>query len=572
MPAAIDTASHTAQRTALLALFLAALLLRAFAAMDYGRDWYAPDSFTLINFDEAGSCRAALDGFAYSPLVGWQTLAVAAALGNAPPAAIRGDYAATKTFCHSVAHITVARLYSALTGALTVVALWLLAALLFPGQPGAGLLGATLLALSGWHISESLMATVDAPSTFFIYAFLTAGVWARRYGGARWFLAAALLLPALGTKYWVFALVAAAALVPLPWYRQLLQGVTRGRLLLLLVAYAALFGLVSNPAMPRALSYLLPLSFYLLLPWRQMSGSGSFAFFLAPWLAPLALQSDLFVAFSAGGLQGRFGTDYGAIGWHKPLRNLLNVPLVLLIGLGLPAFVMLLPGLRLLWCKTPVDRAWLALLPLPAFALYMLFLAPVTYYRHYLPLLPAACLIAALGALRLGPRFRGVVVPLMLVWQGLLAWDLVSDYARDPRRQLPAWYAEHRPARVLASYYVNPPPDSGARHRLFRIADTRASGAGLRRADTLILSENWYDTAFANELNGPLVDDPTRLIKTTPEAVDFYRLALAGEHPLLQPVAHMRAPTFMPELLLHRRAYGSFTQFVGDIVIFRLRP
>ena len=94
----------------------------------------------------------------------------------------------------------------------------------------------------------------------------------------------------------------------------------------------------------------------------------------------------------------------------------------------------------------------------------------------------------------------------------------------------------------------------------------------LRAADLLILSENWYDTAFANELNGPLVHDALRLIKTTPEAVSFHRSAIAGEHPFLEPVATLRPPTFMPELLLHRRVYGSFTQFVGDIVILRPRP
>jgi hypothetical protein len=555
----------------LLGVFLLALILRCFAALDYGRDWYAPGSFTLINFDEAGSCRMALEGFSYSPLVGWQTLALTAMLGDSPAPQATGDYAAAKAFCHGAAHITVARLYSALTGALTVVVLWLLAGLLFPTQPGVGLLGAGLLALSGWHIGESLMATVDAPSTFFVYAFLTAGVWARRDGGARWLLALALLLPAVWTKFWVFALCAAAALIPIEWYTRALQGVTRSRLLLLIIAYAALFGVVSNPALPTTLRYVLPFAFYPLVPWRALSPGGLLAFAFAPWLAPLAMQVDLFAAFSAGSAEGRFGTEYGAIGWHKPLRNLLNLPLVLVVGLGMPAFLCCIWGLRCLWRDSTVSRAWLVLLPVAVFALYMLFIAPVTYYRHYLPLLPAACLLAALGAARMQSRLRVAAPALLLAWQALLAWDLVTDYHHDPRRALPAWYAEHTPQRVLASYYVNSPPGTGAQHRLFRVADTLGNAAGLRRADTVILSENWYDTAFANELNGPLVQDVSRLIKTTPEAARFYRQALAGEHPLLEKVTHLRAPTFMPELLLHRRYYGSFTQFVGDIVIFRLR-
>ena len=67
------------------------------------------------------------------------------------------------------------------------------------------------------------------------------------------------------------------------------------------------------------------------------------------------------------------------------------------------------------------------------------------------------------------------------------------------------------------------------------------------------------------------MQDPARLIKTTPEAVSFYRQALTGEHPLLDIAAWLRPPTFMPELLLHRRLYGSFTKFVGDIVLLRVR-
>jgi hypothetical protein len=195
----------------------------------------------------------------------------------------------------------------------------------------------------------------------------------------------------------------------------------------------------------------------------------------------------------------------------------------------------------------------------------------VTYYRHYLPLLPLACLLAALGLASLRPPLRRFAWPAVLAWQALVALDLVSDYRFDPRRQIATWYAREQPSLVLASYYVNPPPTPGVRHGLFRVRDLGLAPSRLRAADLLILSENWYDTAFANELNGPLVHDAQRLIKTTPEAVAFYRAAIAGDHPLLEPVAMLRAPTFMPELWLHRRSYGSFTQFVGDIVILRPR-
>ncbi|MFK7830130.1 MAG: ArnT family glycosyltransferase [Congregibacter sp.] len=553
-------------------LSLASLGPRLSAALDYGRDWYAPGSFTLINFDEAGSCRAALDGFAYSPLVGWQTLTLTKWSGLQIPPEIAGDARAVKSFCHSEAHLTIARIYSAALGAATVSVLVLLAWLLFPTQSGVGITAGALLALSGWHISESMMGTVDAASTFFIYATLTALVWAAGKGGWRWLIATLLLVPAVWTKYWVFALVSFAVVIPATVVEPVFRGLGRVRLSLLLLAYAALFAVITNPASASWLTIGATMLFYIVPPWRQLTLSGRMFLLGAPLLAPLAMQFDVFTAFTAGGMEGRFGTDYAAIGGHKWLRNALNIPLVLLLGIGVPAFLFLLVGVRRLYREASFDRRWLALLPLPAFALYMLFLAPVTYYRHYLPLLPAACLVSAYGLYTLGRAPRRAVLVLMLIWQAALAWDLVSDYHSDPRRALAAWYSEHRPARVLTSYYVNPPPGTGAMHRTFLPVDATRSQARLRWGEVLILSENWYDTAFANELNGPLVDRPQQLIKTRPEAVEFYRTALADNHPMLRKAAHFSASTFMPELWLHYRYYGSFTQFVGDIVVFEIKP
>ena len=143
----------------------------------------------------------------------------------------------------------------------------------------------------------------------------------------------------------------------------------------------------------------------------------------------------------------------------------------------------------------------------------------------------------------------------------------MADYHRDPRIELRQWYAEHPEARVFFSYYVNPPQGN---NRLFQPEYAAGDAAVLRQATHLILSENWYDTAFANELNGPLTGDPTRLIKTSPDKVRFYRDALAGRHPYLEEEQVIALDSFMPELLLHRRFYGNFQIFVGDLVIFRV--
>ena len=87
----------------------------------------------------------------------------------------------------------------------------------------------------------------------------------------------------------------------------------------------------------------------------------------------------------------------------------------------------------------------------------------------------------------------------------------------------------------------------------------------------MILSENWYDTSFANELNGPYVGNLDRLIKTTPQYAQFYRQALAGEHPYLEPVRRYEVSNFMPELVLHKWLYGTFQMFVGDVVVLSVK-
>ena len=159
---------------------------------------------------------------------------------------------------------------------------------------------------------------------------------------------------------------------------------------------------------------------------------------------------------------------------------------------------------------------------------------------------------------------------LFFVWPGLLAVDVVLDYHQDPRIELCQWYRDNEGARVFFSYYVSPPPRQWGNNRLFRPEYAFGDGAALRQAQFLILSENWYDTAFANELNGPLVNNSARLIKTRPEYVRFYRDALAKRHSNLVLEQSIEVENFMPELMVHRWLYGTFQIFVGDIRIFRV--
>ncbi len=552
-------------------LFLLALMPRLYSAQHLGWNWDFPGSFTLVNFDEGGSCRAALDGFGYSTFIGRQTIALAGLLGAGPPAGIAGDAAAVKAYCHSAPHILVARSYSAVSGALTAVLVALVGLLLVPGRPAVGWTAGALVALSGFHISESHSGTVDAPSVFFIYAFLALMVYGVSRQRRGLLLASPLLLvPAIWAKYWVFALFAYLGVMPMRAWDYVRRGMSPGRIALVVVATAVLLGLLTNADFQRAELYPLLALWYLVIPWRAVHRPMVVVWLLLPPLAWLLCSIDLIASYTTGAMVSSFGSGYAAIGWHKWLRNLLNLPLVLLVGLGLPACLFIPAGVLALARDPGANRAWLCLAPVPVFALYMGFLAPVTYYRHYLPLLPAAALLAALGLFATPWAKRRWFMALFFLWPGLLALDLVGDYHRDPRIALRQWYRDHPQALVLYSYYVNPPAVAAANSRLFRPEYAAGDARLLRRAQYLVLSENWYDTAFANELNGPLVGDLSRLVKTRPEYARFYRDALAGRYPYLAGEQLIPVDNFMPELLLHRWFYGTFELFVGDLRIFRV--
>ena len=121
-----------------------------------------------------------------------------------------------------------------------------------------------------------------------------------------------------------------------------------------------------------------------------------------------------------------------------------------------------------------------------------------------------------------------------------------------------------------ATYYVSP-PRTARKTRLFNMDAYLQYGlAYLKRADYLILSENWYDTAYPNELNGPIVWNPTWPIKSKPEYVNTYRKILSGQHPSLRFEREFTLKHFMPEFLVHRYFYGSFQLLIGDLKIYRV--
>lgn len=559
-----------AQGLALVALFLLALAPRLYSAQTLGWGWDGPGTFNLVNFDEAGSCRAALDGFEYSSFIGKQTIAIASALGMPPPDGIRGDAARVKAYCHSAGHIMVARSWSALLGALTVVAVVVLCWQLVPGQPFVAWGAGGLLALSGFHLSQSQSGTVDAPSTFFIYLFLAVLAWSlRRRSLPGLALSPVLMAAAIWTKYWVFAALAWAAVLPGRLWGVLTANIGPLRFCLMALATITWLASVANAAYPHYGWPVLLAAYYCLLPWRRLQLPVALLWALVPLLLWWITRLELFQMYSTGGLTSRFGSGYAAIGENKWLRNIFNMPLFLFVSLGIPACLFIPLGLRAVIRDEANRRYWLCLLPLLIFAVFMAFFASITYYRHYLPLVPVAAILSCLGLQAMPWARRRWFLLLFFSWPALLAWDMVADYHHDPRQQLRPWFAQHPNARVFTSFYVNPP--ASARVARFQPEYAQGDAAMLQRADFLVLSESWYDTAFANELNGPLVDQTRRLVKTRPEYARFYRQALAGEHPWLEHEQAWTLSHFMPELLLHKMVYGNVQLFVGDLHILRVR-
>jgi len=557
----------------LAALFLFALMPRLYSASTVGWGWDNPSSFTLVNFDEGGSCRAALDGFDYSTFVGRQTLWLTDALGYPVDIDTAGSYTAAKRYCHSAEHIRVARVYSAVLGSGTVVILGVIGLLLFPQKRPIAWTAAVLLALSGFHASESHAGTVDVPSVFFIYLFLTAILFAKLTGSRLALVfSGVLLVAAIWTKFWVFAVAAYLAFVPPTAWNVLFRGFSPRRMLVLFTGAVILAGLATNQAFQAAGLYPMLGFFYLLVPWRRISISATVVCILLPFLAYAASQVELLAAYTTSGMESKFGTGYAAIGWNKLLRNLVNVVAVLVVGLGLPACLFLYRGVQLISRDSSFARVGWCFAPLVLFFAFMSFVSPITYYRHYLALLPAAALIAAAGFWSTTWSQRRWLVALFFIWPALLLVDMEEDFHTDPRIALRQWYAEHPDSNVFYGFYVSPPESALRRSQFFQPEYAFGDAANLRVADYLVLSENWYDTAFANELNGPRIDRPERLIKTKPQYAEFYRQVLAGSHPNLELDTAIDVKNYMPELRLHRWLYGNFHLFVGDIRVYRIVP
>lgn len=559
----------------LLALFFLALAPRLYSALTVGKDWYAPGSYTVINFDEVNACRAGLGANDdYTRLLGAQTVALASLLGAPPPAGAMGNNQVAKPYCLQPGHMRVARSFSAVMGAATVVVVAVMGLLLAPARPQVGIAAGLLLALSGFHATQSHMATVDVAMTFYTYAFILGLMLAassRLLTGL--LISTAFLLPAVyAKKLWPFPLFGYLAFIPFHSWRWLRGNMNHRDLVTAGAAALLAMTLAFNTGFQAMGWYPLLGLFYLAVPWRRLNPWTIPLFLALPWaLWGITLIDAHFVrSFTSGWPTTHLGSGFGSIGWNKLDRNLLNLPLVIIVSIGLPASLLTIPGIRRALADRHNLRLWLCFLPVIAWGLYMLLVAPRTTYRHYLPLVPLACLLAAYGLDTLRLARSRLFLAVFFLWPALLQLDMQLDFHHDTRRQAVDWYRDHPGARIFATFYAAPPPDHRPMFQLFREEFAMGDAAILKQADYLVLSENWYETAQRQELNGLRTRHLDRLVKTTPERALLYRQILAGEHPNLVLEREYRVQNFMPELVLHKSFYGTFQKFLGDLKIYRV--
>jgi hypothetical protein len=514
---------------ALVALFVLALVPRYYSGLIFGADLDGPGKLRIINYDEAGSCRAILGEFNYSSFLGHQILAIANAKGYpAPRVALTNSQA--RQYCYSRPLTRIHRTYSAVASAATVVLVALMALIMWPARPQIAWTAAALLGLSNFHVAQAQVGTADAPQVFFITLFSAALVYGLAAGknGVLW-ASPLLLLCAVWAKWFVFAAFGYASLFHRVDWKSPRVCIAIGGSLLGALAVAA-------------------------LGWSELDDLR----FRGPeflWGSPL----------------GDFGTGYGHIGtWRRWIRNAVNLPVVHLVGLGIPACLFVIGGLRTAWRDRDRRALWLVHTSSAVYVFYLLLLAPVTYYRHYLPLFPLAALLAALGFWESRWSAKRWIVALFLLYPAALLADSMYNYRNDPRHALRPWFESREQPRLLFTHYTLPPAQAKSAHLLDLDRYLAAGARYVRQADYVILSENWYHTAYASELNGPIAWKPEWLIKTKPEYVRAYRRILAGDDPNLVSEAAFNLRHFTPEFLLHRAFYGSFQLFIGDIRIFRV--
>jgi 4-amino-4-deoxy-L-arabinose transferase-like glycosyltransferase len=330
------------------------------------------------------------------------------------------------------------RVVSACFGTGTIVVIYLLASRLW--NRGTGLIASAFLAVAYLHVRESHLGTVDATLTFFCMLALLAMERTHSLGRTRSVLLAGVCTGlAISVKYngatlllpLLIACVTAHNAGPGPTS----LGTVARRLSLCALAVAAGF-LIGTP--------------YVLWDWTTF-------------------RHDLvFELTSKLGGQPHAGVDGGGRGWVQHLR------ISLWYGIGFPMLLAAVVGLFAVLRRRRFQGVLLSAFGVGWWALTGASLT--VFVRYALPLVPLACIFAAIGVTWLTHRWQGrravaVAVTAVAIIGAIPAWNSVQFVVLmnrpDNRLVAGGWIREH----VAAGQEIGLVGDQAAHPYLFSVAD-----------------------------------------------------------------------------------------------------
>lgn len=448
------------------------------------------------------------------------------------------------------------RLVAALADSLTVLVVGLLAARLAGWR--AALLASALYAFSPFALQNAHLATVDAPAA----CCATVALWAalRLEEGRRWAILAgfsaglAMAFKISIAPLWLAALLA-IKLSPALLLR--IDAATRpnaGRLDRVAACPGPGTWLpVLTSAGPLVTAFGLSLlTLFVCTPYLLLD--------LSAWLAALSAQSRI----SSGALWLPFTAHFAALP-----RLIHPMGQLLLYGLGpFGAGILILALRRLDWSRYAFLFAWL---------LAGLFLAAAPYAafaRYWLPVLPAALALAAVGLVTLTPHWRASLGAAALIWNLLLAAAALAGLLQPhPYLKLTHWLDLRGDVRViLVESWSEPLPVAGwiegryrdpAREYDLRTFDPWQTGEAhleslsrdLSEADLLILSSQ--RAAFA----------ATRLSQRHPLSAQLYQLLADGSLGYDISAAFSRLNPLEDSLLRHGWVEFSLLEYDRPLVL-----
>ncbi len=412
--------------------------------------------------------------------------------------------------------IVTGRVLSVVYAALTVLVIYFLTARWL--GPGRAALAALLLALCNLHVTQSHFAVAGVPGTFWLYLSLFLMV-VFLEKESMWLLGLAAVATgiAFGTKYLGMAIVPAVVLA------------LRGR--------------------RRALGFVI-----------VVAGAAS-GFFLANGFD---VSREL-----VSGVMDMFVRDNIELGFQRSRAwNFLVYPVQLMVGMSLAAFIPAVAAVVRALKRPAFLREPASLVIIGPLVIYsgVILAYDISFERHLVPLVPAACMAAAVV---LAPRERGPGGRRAVIAAACSAYCLLAvisaerPFIMDPCREYLAWLKREVPEGTLVGSddYV---PVSRLRYRWRPLYG--------RRVDVIVLHEAEAFRYLRSPIS-PVRPPGNRNIFHRDRATSRFVQGLLGIGPPerangFRPVVRFERRPLVPEAVLYEKLWGSYNVIAGWITVF----